>query len=171
MRHALACLSLALLTLGCSGENSVEPTPPAPAAALPEVAAPAAPAVAELPAAKLDVNTATREQFLALPEVSPRMAHEFDEYRPYTSIRQFRREIGKYVDEAQVARYEQYLYVPIAINDCDEETLQQIPGVDATVSAAIVAGRPYDSAEALIAALQPHVDAQAIEIARGYIAE
>jgi hypothetical protein len=37
------------------------------------------------------------------------MAHEFEEYRPYSSIEQFRREIGKYVDEAEVARLEQYV--------------------------------------------------------------
>ena len=37
------------------------------------------------------------------------MAREFDEYRPYTDMDQFRREIGKYVDEDEVARYEQYV--------------------------------------------------------------
>jgi hypothetical protein len=37
------------------------------------------------------------------------MAHEFDEYRPYTDMEQFRREIGKYVDEDEVARLEQYV--------------------------------------------------------------
>jgi hypothetical protein len=38
-----------------------------------------------------------------------RMAHEFEEYRPYTSLEQFRREIGKYVDAAEVARLESYV--------------------------------------------------------------
>ena len=28
-----------------------------------------------------------------------RMLHEFKEYRPYKSMEQFRREIGKYVDD------------------------------------------------------------------------
>jgi hypothetical protein len=37
------------------------------------------------------------------------MAHEFDEYRPYADMDQFRREIGKYVDADEVARYEQYV--------------------------------------------------------------
>jgi hypothetical protein len=37
------------------------------------------------------------------------MAHEFEEYRPYANIEQFRREIGKYVDEKEVARLEQYV--------------------------------------------------------------
>ena len=37
------------------------------------------------------------------------MAHEFEEYRPYTSMEQFRREIGKYVDDDEVARLDQYV--------------------------------------------------------------
>jgi len=121
--------------------------------------------------AKLNVNSATRDQFLTLPEVSERMAHEFDEYRPYASIRQFRREIGKYVDEAQVARYEQHLFVPIAINECDAETLQQIPGVDGTIAAAIIAARPFATSDAALEVLGAHVNADAIEIARGYMTE
>jgi hypothetical protein len=39
------------------------------------------------------------------------MLREFKEYRPYTSMDQFRREIGKYVDKAEVARLEQYVYI------------------------------------------------------------
>jgi len=33
------------------------------------------------------------------------------EYRPYTSIEQFRREIGKYVDKDELARLERYVAV------------------------------------------------------------
>jgi len=57
-----------------------------------------------------------------------RMVREFLEYRPYISIQQFRREIGKYVEEAQVAEYEQYVYVPVNVNESDAATLQQLPG-------------------------------------------
>jgi hypothetical protein len=39
------------------------------------------------------------------------MAHEFDEYRPYTDIIKFRREIGKYVDSTTVARFERYVEI------------------------------------------------------------
>lgn len=59
------------------------------------------------------------------------MVGEFLEYRPYVGIRQFRRKIGKYVDEEQVAAYEQYVNVPIDPNESDAATLQQIPGLDA----------------------------------------
>jgi DNA uptake protein ComE-like DNA-binding protein len=60
---------------------------------------------------KININTATDAQILAIPGVGPRMLREFKEYRPYTSIEQFRREIGKYVDKAEVARLEQYIYI------------------------------------------------------------
>ena len=59
----------------------------------------------------LDLNTATKDEILLIPGVGPRMQHEFEEYRPYTSIAQFRREIGKYVDNKEVARLEQYVTI------------------------------------------------------------
>ncbi len=37
------------------------------------------------------------------------MLREFKEYRPYTNIEQFRKEIGKYVDKKEVARLERYV--------------------------------------------------------------
>jgi DNA uptake protein ComE-like DNA-binding protein len=59
----------------------------------------------------LDLNEASEEEILLIPGVGDRMAHEFDEYRPYDAIERFRREIGKYVDEAEVARLEQYVVI------------------------------------------------------------
>jgi DNA uptake protein ComE-like DNA-binding protein len=52
----------------------------------------------------IDPNTASNEEIQLIPGVGDRMAHEFEEYRPWTSADQFRREIGKYVDEAEVSR-------------------------------------------------------------------
>lgn len=57
----------------------------------------------------INLNTASREDILLIPGVGRRMAHEFEEYRPYSSMEQFRREIGKYVDEEEVARLEMYV--------------------------------------------------------------
>jgi len=57
----------------------------------------------------INLNTASREEILLIPNLGPRMAHEFEEYRPYRNIEQFRREIGKYVDEAEVARLERFV--------------------------------------------------------------
>jgi DNA uptake protein ComE-like DNA-binding protein len=63
------------------------------------------------PITRININTATDAQILAIPGTGPRMLREFKEYRPYTSIEQFRREIGKYVDKAEVARLEQYITI------------------------------------------------------------
>jgi DNA uptake protein ComE-like DNA-binding protein len=60
---------------------------------------------------KVDLNKASKEEILLIPGVGPRMQHEFEEYRPYNNIERFRREIGKYVDDAEVARLERYVEV------------------------------------------------------------
>jgi DNA uptake protein ComE-like DNA-binding protein len=59
----------------------------------------------------IDLNTAKGDEILLIPGVGRKMRHEFEEYRPYKSIEQFRREIGKYVDKAEVARLEQYVMI------------------------------------------------------------
>ncbi len=59
----------------------------------------------------IDLNSAKGEEILLIPGVGPRMRHEFEEYRPYKNIEQFRREIGKYVDKTEVARLEQYVTI------------------------------------------------------------
>ncbi len=101
-------------------------------------------AAAQAPENRVNLNTAHEEDFKKIPGVGEKMAHEFDEYRPYASITQFRKEMGKYVDEATVAGYEAHVFVPVAFNDCDAATLQQIPGVDAAAAQTLIAGRPYD---------------------------
>ncbi len=119
---------------------------------------------------KLDLNTVTGDELLAtIPDFGARMVREFDEYRPYVSIQEFRREIGKYVDDAQVAFYEQYVYVPIRINDSDADTLMQIPNLDATAADALIAARPFDSNDAFLqklAEVAPAIDAT---VAQGYL--
>ncbi|MDX6270232.1 MAG: hypothetical protein QOD28_1455 [Acidobacteriota bacterium] len=120
--------------------------------------------------AKLNLNTATGEQFLAqIPGLGNRMVHEFEEYRPYKSVQQFRREMGKYVKPEQIADYEKYVYVPISENDSDAPTLQQIPGLDATEAAALVAGRPYASRDAFLAKLAEKVSADELAVAKTYL--
>ena len=61
--------------------------------------------------APIDLNTATDDEILLIPGVGSRMLREFKEYRPYTSIDQFRREIGKYVDDAELARLERFVAI------------------------------------------------------------
>jgi DNA uptake protein ComE-like DNA-binding protein len=57
----------------------------------------------------ISLNTATDAEILTIPGMGQRMLREFKEYRPYKSMEQFRREIGKYVSRQEVARLERYV--------------------------------------------------------------
>ncbi len=59
----------------------------------------------------IDLNTASDEEIQLIPGVAAKMLREFKEYRPYPQIDKFRREIGKYVDAAEVARLERYVTI------------------------------------------------------------
>ncbi len=60
----------------------------------------------------IEPNTASDAEIMLIPGVGTRMLHEFKEYRPWRSVGQFRREIGKYVDSTEVARLERYVRIP-----------------------------------------------------------
>ncbi len=126
-------------------------------------------ATAEVIATKLNLNTASDDAFLTVPGVGNRMLREFKEYRPYTTILQFRREIGKYVDEAQVAAYEQYVFVPVDVNAADAATLMQLPGVDETIADALIAARPFADHDAFLTTLSTHVSADQLAAASAYL--
>lgn len=141
---------LSLLALAACADNSDVEAPAAPDAATEAPAAvPAAAAVTPI-----NLNTASEADFKTVPGVGDRMAHEFDEYRPYASIEQFRREMGKYVDAEQVAAYEPYVFVPVDADQSDAATLQQLPGVGASEAEALIAGRPHGSREAFLTAYE-----------------
>lgn len=118
---------------------------------------------------KLNMNTATGDEFQTIPNVGDRMVHEFEEYRPYVSIQQFRKEIGKYVDEDQVAAYEEYIYVPIHRNDSDTETLMQIPGLDANEAKELVAARSFETNQAFFDSLSSYISEEELATAKTYI--
>jgi DNA uptake protein ComE-like DNA-binding protein len=120
--------------------------------------------------AKLNLNTAKREEFLAkVPNLGDRMAHEFEEYRPYKSIQQFRREMLKYVAQSQVAEYERYVFVPVDENEADAATLRQIPGLDEREAAELVAGRPYRSRTAFVGELSERLTPEELAVAMTYL--
>jgi DNA uptake protein ComE-like DNA-binding protein len=59
----------------------------------------------------VNLNTGSDAEILLIPGIGNRMLREFKEYRPYTAIEQFRREIGKYVSKDEVARLERYVLI------------------------------------------------------------
>lgn len=120
---------------------------------------------------KINLNTASEADFQSIPNVGEQMVGEFIEYQPYVSIRQFREEIGKYVDDEQVAGYERYVFVPVDPNESDEATLQQIPGVNEAVAAALVDGRPYATDEEFLDALSQRIAPDQVAMAERYLAD
>jgi DNA uptake protein ComE-like DNA-binding protein len=91
----------------------------------------------------INLNMATREEIMLIPGMGNRMVREFLEYRPYTAITQFRKEIGKYVVEVEVARLEKYVFVPINLNSATDETLLSIPGLTPELLRALKDHRPF----------------------------
>lgn len=91
----------------------------------------------------LNLNDTTEEEILLVPGVGDRMAHEFEEYRPYEHLAEFRREIGKYVDDDELARLEQFVFVPVDLNTASDEDILSIPGLGDRMLREFKEYRPY----------------------------
>ncbi|MEM6362450.1 MAG: hypothetical protein AAF731_20345 [Bacteroidota bacterium] len=105
-----------------------------------------------------NLNTTLEGDFKLIPGVGNRMAHEFEEYRPYLQIAQFRKEIGKYVDETEVARLENYVFVPVELNTASKEEILAIPGVGDRMLHEFEEYRPYASMEQFRKEIGKYVD-------------
>ena len=106
----------------------------------------------------INLNTASEEALYMVPGINRRMVHEFDEYRPYTSMEQFRQEMGKYVDEAEVARYEQYVFSPLDLNSATREDFAGIPGAGNRMVREFLEYQPYESMEEFRREIGKYVD-------------
>jgi len=95
----------------------------------------------------INLNTASREEILLIPGAGERMAHEFEEYRPWRSFAQFNREIGKYVGPEETARLAQYGFIPIHLNTAGDEDILSIPGLGNRMLHEFKEYRPYTSME------------------------
>ena len=91
----------------------------------------------------IDLNDVRNEEILLIPGVGDRMLHEFEEYRPYIALPQFHREIGKYVDDDELARLAQYVYVRIDLNSASQAEILSIPGVGPRMQHEFEEYRPY----------------------------
>ena len=95
----------------------------------------------------INLNAGAREEILLIPGVGNRMLREFLEYRPYAALSVFHREIDKYVDDAELARLEQYVYVPIDLNKASDADIMTIPGLGNRMLREFKEYRPYDGIE------------------------
>ena len=95
----------------------------------------------------VNLNSASRDEILLIPGVGNRMLREFLEYRPYAALAVFHREIDKYVDDTELARLEQYVFVPLNLNTASDQDLLTIPGLGTRMLREFKEYRPYDGIE------------------------
>ena len=117
----------------------------------------------------IDLNDATNEEILLIPGVGARMLHEFEEYRPYRAMAEFHREIGKYVDDDELARLAQYVYVRIDLNTASEEAILSIPGVGARMLHEFEEYRPYRAMAEFRREIGKYVDDDELERLARYV--
>lgn len=118
---------------------------------------------------QINLNQATRAEIMLIPGMTSRMAHEFEEYRPYTSLTQFRREIGKYVDEKEVARLEQYVFVPMNLNTATDADFRTIPGMTSRMVREFMEYRPYTSIEQFRREIGKYVNEKEVARLESYV--
>jgi DNA uptake protein ComE-like DNA-binding protein len=113
---------------------------------------------------QINLNTASEEEILMIPGTGKRMLREFLEYRPYKALAQFHKEIGKYVDNKELARLEQYVFVPINLNMASDEDILSIPGAGKRMVREFKEYRPYTNIEKFRKEIGKYVDKK--EVAR-----
>ena len=112
----------------------------------------------------INLNDVTNDEILLIPGVGDRMAHEFEEYRPYVGMDEFRMEIGKYVDEEEVERLARYVYVPIDLNSATREEIMAVPGMTERMAHEFEEYRPYTDLDQFRREIGKYVDEN--EVAR-----
>lgn len=118
---------------------------------------------------QIDLNHADDDTIMLIPGMTKRMAHEFEEYRPYTSLEQFRKEMGKYVDANEVARLEQYVYIPMGLNNASDDDFMTIPGMSKRMTHEFEEYRPYKSIEQFRREIGKYVDEDEVARLESYI--
>ena len=118
---------------------------------------------------QLNLNSASEEEILLIPGLGKRMLHEFQEYRPYKTIAQFRKEIGKYVDQKEVARLEQYVFVPIPLNTASDDDILTIPGLGKRMLREFKEYRPYKNIEQFRKEIGKYVDKKEVGRLEKYV--
>jgi DNA uptake protein ComE-like DNA-binding protein len=117
----------------------------------------------------INLNNASEAEILLIPGMNKKMAHEFEEYRPYTTMEQFRREIGKYVDDEEVARLERYVFIPVNLNNASAAEIMTIPGMSKRMVHEFEEYRPYSDMEQFRREIGKYVDAEEVARLESYV--
>jgi len=118
----------------------------------------------------INLNTAASEEIQLIPGVGARMLREFLEYRPYKALAVFHREIDKYVDDAELARLEQYVFVPIDLNTASDADILTIPGLGNRMLREFKEYRPYKAMEQFRREMGKYVSKEEVARLERYVA-
>jgi DNA uptake protein ComE-like DNA-binding protein len=91
----------------------------------------------------INLNSGTAAEIQLIPRVAKRMTREFEEYRPWVAMAQFDKEIGKYVDAAEVNRLKQYVFIPLDLNTATDEQFRTIPNLPGNMIREFKEYRPW----------------------------
>jgi DNA uptake protein ComE-like DNA-binding protein len=111
----------------------------------------------------INLNTATAQEILLVPGAGKRMAHEFEEYRPWKTYAQFDKEIGKYVGAEKTAQLAQYTFIPVRLNTATDADILSIPGTGQRMVGEFKEYRPWKSKEQFIKESGKYVGAKEAE--------
>ena len=111
----------------------------------------------------VNLNTATQGEFVLIPGAGPRMAHEFEEYRPWRNWAQFDKEISKYVGQPETDRFKQYAFIPINLNTGSDADFQTIPGFGPRMLREFKEYRPWKTKQQFDKEIGKYVGAQETE--------
>jgi DNA uptake protein ComE-like DNA-binding protein len=117
----------------------------------------------------INLNTATAEEILLIPNSGNRVVREFQEYKPYKTLAVFHREMRKYWDESEVSRLEQYVFVPINLNTATDEDILTIPGSGPRVVREFKEYRPYDHMTKFTREMSKYWDAKEVARLQRYV--
>jgi DNA uptake protein ComE-like DNA-binding protein len=95
----------------------------------------------------LNLNTATAPEILLVPRIARSMTREFDEYRPWRTMEQFDREIGKYVGAAETNRLKGYVFIPMNLNTGTDDQFKTIPNLPGNMLREFKEYRPWKTKE------------------------
>ena len=118
----------------------------------------------------INLNTATAAEILLVPGAGKRMAHEFEEYRPWKTWAQFEKEIGKYVDAKEVARLAQYAFIPVNLNTATDDDVMSIPGAGRRMVREFKEYRPWKTQAQFEKEIGKYVDAREVKRLWRYVA-
>jgi DNA uptake protein ComE-like DNA-binding protein len=111
----------------------------------------------------INLNTASAAEIMLVPGAGKRMAHEFEEYRPWKTYAQFDKEIGKYVGAEKTAQLAQYTFIPVRLNTATDADILSIPGTGQRMVREFKEYRPWKSKEQFIKEIGKYVGAKEAE--------